>query len=328
MKFSRRLLKYLLLTLLAVYVLLWLLSIPVHRQVWGVSFRPEYADSLGLDWKKTYSAIITDLKPHSIRIAAEWANIEPVKGKYEFSDLDWMIKQAEENNVKIILALGQKTPRWPECHNPEWVRPMSQAARGQFFDYVKEVVIRYRSSSAVEIWQVENEPFIEFVFGQCADLHPEWVEDEIAMVKSLDPSRRIVVTDSGELGLWVEASRVSDILGTTLYRRVVIPSGRLLHYFWLPPGAYTFHAWIVGKTAEHFFVSELQAEPWYTNSNALTMPIDEQVKQFSPDDLVGNIRYASRIGASRVYLWGVEWWYFMKEKNADPRYWEIAKSIF
>jgi hypothetical protein len=328
MQLFRRLFKYLFLTGVSVYLIFWLLSIPVHKQVLGVSFRPEYAMSLGLDWKKTYSAIITDLKPHSIRIAAEWANIEPVKGKYEFSDLDWMVKQAEEQNVKIVLALGQKTPRWPECHNPEWVRPMSQSARKQFFNYVKAVVTRYRSSKAVEIWQVENEPFIEFHFGQCADLHPEWVEDEIAMVKSLDASRQIVVTDSGELGLWTEASETGDILGTTLYRRVAIPSGKLLHYVWLPPGAYTAHAWLVGKTAEHFFVSELQAEPWYTNSNALTMPVNEQIKQFSPDDLAGNIRYASHVGASRVYLWGAEWWYFMKEKNTDSRYWKMGKSIF
>ncbi|MFA4931278.1 MAG: hypothetical protein WC570_05445 [Patescibacteria group bacterium] len=44
------------------------------------------------------------------------------------------------------------------------------------------------------------------------------------------------------------------------------------------------------------------------------------------DRLEKNFDYASRVGFSRAYLWGVEWWYWMKETNNDPSFWEAVKT--
>jgi hypothetical protein len=40
-----------------------------------------------------------------------------------------------------------------------------------------------------------------------------------------------------------------------------------------------------------------------------------------------NIEFASRSGHREIYLWGVEWWYYLKEKN-QPEFWNEAKSLF
>jgi len=36
------------------------------------------------------------------------------------------------------------------------------------------------------------------------------------------------------------------------------------------------------------------------------------------------IDYAERSGFPKAYWWGVEWWYWMKEKKAMPEMWEAA----
>ena len=46
----------------------------------------------------------------------------------------------------------------------------------------------------------------------------------------------------------------------------------------------------------------------------------------NPDILIANIEYATHIGASRVYFWGVEWWYFMKTQKDDNRYWALIQD--
>ncbi|MFB6182187.1 MAG: hypothetical protein ABEJ24_04815, partial [Candidatus Magasanikbacteria bacterium] len=74
------------------------------------------------------------------------------------------------------------------------------------------------------------------------------------------------------------------------------------------------------------FVSELQGEPWFTDSNPLDTSIERQRETMNPERLRDNINYAKRVGASRVYFWGVEWWYYMKEERGEPVYWNIIKK--
>jgi len=55
-----------------------------------------------------------------LRLVAYWQKIEPEQGKYSFEDLDWQIKEAEKRDIEVILVIGRKVSRWPECHIPEW----------------------------------------------------------------------------------------------------------------------------------------------------------------------------------------------------------------
>jgi hypothetical protein len=111
-----------------------------------------------------------------------------------------------------------KTPRWPECHIPEWAKLQSkEEQQAAILDFLKEIVARYDSSKAIVRWQVENEPF--FPFGECPWVDKEFLKKEVALVKSLDSKNRpVVVTDSGEGSLWIQAAKIGDIAGTTMYK--------------------------------------------------------------------------------------------------------------
>jgi len=48
----------------------------------------------------------------------------------------------------------------------------------------------------------------------------------------------------------------------------------------------------------------------------------------NPEQFKKMVGFASGTGFDEFYLWGTEWWYWMKEKHNDPRIWDIAKILF
>ncbi len=311
---------------LLIFILLWAFSFKKYDVDFGVSFSPEYAQSLGLDWRETYEAILDDLKPQYIRLAVPWSLVERNDGQYSYDDIDYLMNQAQSHNAKVVLTIGQKIPRWPECFIPDWTYSMTLEAKNQkLLNYIQTTVERYKNYSSLEYWQVENEPFIPFKFGECTFFNEKIVSSEVGLVHTLDPLRKIIVTDSGELSSWRKASLTGDILGTTLYRTVQNPLGFTIRYVLLPPAFYTVRARLWDNSYDNFFVSELQAEPWFTNSNPTNTSVTIQNKTGSLKQIEKNIEYSHYVGASRVYLWGVEWWYWMKTTQNDSSYWDQIK---
>ena len=200
-------------------------------------------------------------------------------------------------------------------------------ARAHLLRYVSAVVNRYKDHPALELWQVENEAFINFKFGECEGFDESAVEDELAIVRSLDTNHKIVMTDSGELSTWRKPSQLSDIFGTTLYRIVRTPSGFIWSYDWLPAGFYKLKARLLGLSHQDFFVAELQAEPWFVGGDPTNTPIEEQEKTMNVKRIQKHIDYAERVGSSRAYLWGVEWWYWMKEVGGDDGFWGVVREL-
>ena len=309
------------------YLVLWFLSMKEYPVKYGISFNQNYAESLDLDWKKVYEEILTDLQPKYIRIAAMWSEVEKNKGEYDFADVDWMMDLAKENNTKVTLVVGQKAPRWPECYVPEWAGDLEgDEYKTKLLAYVSRVVERYKKHSALEIWQVENEPFIKFRFGECENFKKDLVDDEIESVRLLDKNHKIMVTDSGELSSWRRAAKAGDIFGTTIYRIVGTPYGLNFTYDWLPPAYYRLKAKLWGREVSRVYVSELQAEPWFTNGGALNTSLEIQEKTMNPDRLIKHFKCAESIGVKRAYLWGVEWWYWMKDTQNKSFYWDFVKT--
>lgn len=308
------------------YGAVWWYGKDTHPIQYGLSFSPGHAEWLTGDWQRVYRDMLSDLAPPFIRISADWDRIESVEGVYDFSEVDFMFEEALTHDTQVLLAFGQKTPRWPECHAPSWVGSKTPAEyEERLRAYVTAVVERYKNHRALEYWQVENEPFIHFEFGSCEQFAESLVDEEIRLTRSLDPDHRIVVTDSGELSLWYRASRAGDIFGTTMYRVVRTPGNRVVSYEWLPLGWYRLRAAVLGMSADRFFISELQAEPWTTES-ILTTPIDEQMETMDISRMRKNLEAARHAGASRAYLWGVEWWYFMKYTHSNEEFVTLAKE--
>jgi hypothetical protein len=309
------------------YILLWFLSIKKYWVDYGMSFSEEYAVSLGLDPQEVFTAMLTDFQPKYIRLAANWKDVEPQKGVFAYERLDSFMNQAAQKNVKVVLVIGQKAPRWPECHVPKWYDPNGPNARMELLSYVATTVVRYKDHPALDVWQVENEPFIRFAFGECEGYREDAIYEEIDVVRQFDPDRKILITDSGELGLWYPANKTGDLFGTTLYRIVRTPGGRIVTYDWVPAAFYRLKARLLGIDMKNFWVAELQAEPWFAGGDPHNTSIEEQEETMNPDRLAKHLEYVASIGVDRAYLWGVEWWYFMKVKNNDPRYWEYVQDF-
>ena len=301
---------------------------------WGVDFSQSQAEYLKLNWKETYSAMIKDLGVKNIKLHTNWDWVEGKKDDFYFNDIDWQIKQAEQNNVKIIYVVGMKTGRWPECHTPAWTGSLSASQQQtELLKYITEVVQRYKSSKAITYWQVENEPL--FNFGECPYWYyknDDFLKEEVALVKSLDPSRQIIISDSGEQSTWFNAAKIGDIVGITMYRsvwtHVTQTFGFPMTYTFLDPMTYTRKAQIIKKLyGKDVICIELQAEPW-ASKPLMEAPIDEQVKSMNPEMFNEDVQFAKDTGMDKFYFWGVEWWYWMKTQQNQPGVWNEAKALF
>ena len=301
---------------------------PVKEITWGVNFSQKHAQNLGLDWKETYLALLNDLGTENLKVAAQWDLIEPKEGEYYFEDLDWQIKEAENRGAKILLVIGMKTPRWPECHIPEWAQNLNKEEQQERISAMFEkIVLRYKDSSVIKYWQIENEPF--FPFGVCPWVDKSFLKEEIELVKSLDLEKRpVIVSDSGEGSFWINAAKFGDIVGTTMYERVWVRQIRIYLSYPFTPNFYGNKTKIIKKLfGKEVICVELQAEPWgpkllYDSS------LEEQAKTMNLEQFRKNIEFAKKTGLKEFYLWGGEWWYWMKEKQNKPEIWQEAQKLF
>lgn len=305
---------------------------PAPEIKWGASFDPYYAESLGLDWQKTYLALLDEVGVDHLRLVAFWNTVEPADDQYDFERLDFQIREAERRGVQVILAIGRRLPRWPECHIPQWAKSLSEEEqRNQVLELLPRIINRYKDSSAFEFWQVENEPYVTF-FGECPGPSAPFVREEMQIVESLDPTHPVLLTDSGELSTWFGISQLGDNLGISMYRTIY--DGNYTHLYlsynpFFPQQYYRIKANIYKRLGwlKQIFVSELQAEPW--GPKPLTeMTLEEQYRTLSPDKLRYNISFARSAGFDRIYLWGAEWWFYAREKLGVPDFVEIAKELW
>lgn len=298
-----------------------------EKMNFGISYSPIFAKSLGLDWQMAYMDILDGLNVKKVRLASYWNQVEKEKGVYDFSETDWLLAEAQKRNVKVVLAYGIKVPRWPECFIPNMYLKDKAGREAALMQYEKALVERYRNYDNIEIWQTENEPFLPF--GECPAqaIDGDLVTREVAQTKLLDPSRPVMVTDSGELSLWYQAAKRADIFGTTLYRTIYKPQ---LGYFNYPLGPNFFRtkALFIRLFADqkNIMISELQGEPWGPKWLD-EMSLEEQYKSMSPQKLTDIAEYARKTNFSEAYLWGAEWWYWLKTQKGENAMWDTAKKI-
>ncbi len=316
------------LAVVIIFILFFVGSPPEAKEIkWGVNFSQKHAQNLSLDWKETYSALIDDLGAKNIKLASYWDLIEPEKDKFYFDDLDWQIKKAEEKGVNLLLVIGMKTPRWPECHVPEWAKNLSkEEQQKKILNLIQEIVQKYRERVSIQAWQVENEPM--FPFGECPWIDKDFLKKEIDLVKSLDyKNRPVVISDSGEGSFWIQAAKFGDIVGTTMYKKVWFSQlGMYVHYP-LTPTFYWRKAQIIKNLFNKKVICiELQAEPWCP-ALLYDCSLEEQEKTMNLEQFQKNIEFAKKTGFDTFYLWGGERWFWMKEKQSNPAIWNEVKGL-
>jgi hypothetical protein len=309
------------------FIALTLRNVP-DTVTYGVTFSSFHAKELGLDWKEAYRAALDDLRVRRFRIPAYWPDTEPTRDAEEWDDLDYQIREAKARDAKVILAIGRRLPRWPECHVPDWAKGLSwDDQKLEIREYLRLVVNRYKDESAITHWQVENEPFLNaFANEFCGDLDEAFLEEEIALVRELDPHRPILVTDSGNLGKWTGAYKNGDSFGTSMYI-----------YFWneevgqfktkLPAIVYRMkeRAMELMYGPKETFLIELSLEPWLPQPTAVSS-LEDQLSRMDAVKFDEIVLYARETSFDQQYLWGVEWWYYMREKG-HGEFWEKARGL-
>lgn len=304
----------------------------------GATFSPSYARSFGLDPQETMDAVIHDLGIKRLRLVSYWNKGEPSPGIYDFSELDWQFKKAEENGIEVSLALGLRQPRWPECHMPKWAEDEPKEVWAeQLKTYMGKVIDRYKDSPALKSYQLENEYFLS-VFGECPDHSRERLVDEFNFVKSKDSSKPLIVTRSNNaVPSWPIGQPRADINGASIYKRVWDKTVTN-RYFEYPVPAW-FYAFLAGgaelTTGRNTFIHELQMEAWLPDNKGYgrtihlmndVASIHEQNKSLNAGRLTQRFDYALGTGMRTMDVWGVEWWYWRKEIAKDPSLWNTAKE--
>lgn len=309
------------------WVILYQLDFTPEKPItYGVTFSKPHAEFLGLNWQEALLAALDDLKVRHFRISAYWNQIEPQDDHFDFSALDWQINEIAKRGGTIIMAVGQRLPRWPECHTPAWAEQLPQGQQQQKIMQMLPVIIsRYEDNKAIIRWQIENEPLLPF-FGRCAPPDEKFFEREAALVRRMDQTRPIMTTASGELDDWDRTGRHVNVLGVSLYRTIW---KKFVGYFEypLPAAFYKLRAEASKKIVPKIILSELQAEPWLPGAPQ-DVPLAEQYRSMNPELFGKLIIYARSAGFDEIYLWGVEWWYWLKTKHEKPEMWEAARIVF
>jgi len=297
---------------------------------YGVTFIPSYARYLGVDPKETLGAMINDLGVRQYRFVSYWDKGEKVQGQYDFSELDWQFRMAEESGSKVSLAIGLRQPRWPECHMPKWAESMPMSAWSvELNKYMKATIDRYKNSPALESYQLENEFFLS-VFGICPDFSRSRLVDEYNFVKAVDPNHPVIVSRSNNIiGVPVNEP-IPDISAVSVYKRVWDKS--YTHRYVEYPFPAWFYATLAGSgkilNGKDMIIHELQAEPWLPEGHKINdiNGLAEQDKSMSAERMQKRIEYARATGIKEIYLWGGEWWYWRMVKADDPSIWQTVKE--
>lgn len=311
-------------------VLLYISYKPVPSHItYGVSYNTIYARELGLDSRETFIAILDDLKVRHFRLAAHWTMVEPKKDTYDWSENDFQLAEARKRGADVIFGVGRRLPRWPECHVPDWAKTLPwEDQKKEIRQYITDTVTRYKDDPTIIYWQVENEPYLGvFATEHCNALDEEFLKEEIALVRSLDATRPILVTDSGNLGTWRGAYSAGDAFGTSVYV-----------YFWnpqlgqfrtvLPAIAYRVKEGVMRVLygEKPTFLIELAAEPWLLEP-VTNVPIEVQYGRMDVAKFEEILEYAKDTRYDTQYLWGAEWWYWLQKKGHNEM-WEKGREVF
>lgn len=296
----------------------------------GVSFIPDYAQSLGVDPQQTMDALLT-IGVKQFRLVSYWSDMEQTPGQYDFSQLDWQFSKAEKAHAKIILTVGLRQPRWPECHMPDWAasEPESQW-QPQLENFMTAVVQRYQHSPSLQSYQLENEFFLQG-FGACTNFDRSRLVSEYDLLKRLDAAHPVVVGRSNNALGFPAGQPQPDEFSISVYKRVW--DAAITHRYIEYPYPAWFYGFLAGtqRIFNHrdMMIGELQAEAWPPNGQTITQTsLAEQNKSLDAKRFKDRFGYAEATGMRSIDMWGAEYWYYRLSVLHDPSLWNVARQEF
>ena len=325
------------------------------RNAYGTSYSFEQAEWYGLDSRKAYVDLLEKFDFEWVRIPFFWNQMVSEDGELRIEILEYAVEEAAKRNVNVVIALGAKTPYYPEFHLPENIA--SQLKSGQNIDSnhavgAKILEIDRRLVEAlshyenISHWQIENEPFTPNENGWTVDV--SLIEEEIEVVRKADSMKRpVILSHVGPVVFDVRWKRLlkllesGDVLGVNAYFKTQGTSlfsfslfGNQLSIPWPRGFSWPVQSWGLfspdfagikkeaGRSGVDVWVLEMQAEPYIRNLN------DGRKREFSfnAHDLEKAHNYISNEKIRTIGFWGSPFWFF-REDLGDPSWLDLVGEI-
>lgn len=297
----------------------------MSKPSFGISFSLKQCRNFDLDWQPVLHSLIHDLGVKQFRLMSYWDEHETTRGNYDFATLAKQLKIIQAAGGEVSLCLGVRQPRWPENHWPNWAWRLPKPERDTaLMRYLDATVAFAKEWPCITSYQLENEALLTN-FGTRPDTDRRRLRAEFKLVKHLDPTRAVAMSTSTSWGIPIRRP-IPDYVGFSYYQ-VLYHDGKYrlsFHRPWLDRIRAALIRLIHRKQS---FIHELQAEPWGPK-NIWEMDLPEQYKSMSLAQLQSNIRQAEATGLYPIYLWGAEWWYWLKSKNRAPEHWNAVQKLY
>ena len=316
-----------------------------YKPAYGVSYSFEQAGWYGLDPKNDFIKLLDEVKPDWVRIPFFWNLMTNEDGNLKIDDLKFAIEEAQKRNVKVVVALGAKTPYYPETHLPSKLK--NQIKFGQrltpdnpvadeLLDIDRRLVEELSKYTNISHWQVENEPLLGDERGISVSV--DLVKREVETIRKADLLRRPIIVnhpagwyfDRQWLDL-LSILEVGDVYSTNAYFKtkgthliaakaagteVKIPWPDFLSWpvqSWplLSPPYEAFKKKAEGKGVD-FWIMEMQAEPYIRE----VADAGRENFSFSTEDIEKGNDFLKSYGIKSIGLWGVHFWQF-RAKDGD-----------
>lgn len=290
----------------------------------GTTFSHQQALNLKQDPQQSFLRILA-LPLQRIRLCAYWSELQPTPNQWHIDVLRWYVQKAENAGKQVVLACGQKAPRWPEFYLPNWVTTPLKKQPEPVLSYLKKLVNSLKNFSCITAWQVENEPF-----DQSGPTHQvidtSLFQLEIELIRSLD-QRPIVSTVWGNTLLtrnsFMRVTSLVDAIGLDFYPITATNLPRPLpshYYHWLPIPILRH---IIAHAKKPVYIAELQAEPWEIDQKTYLSRTQRSMSQLL---LNKNIAFAQSLGLTTIDFWGSEYWLYAKDTHGTDYSLAIPRS--
>jgi len=328
---------------------------PNFKPKYGISYSFEQAGWYGLNPQDSYTKLLDEFKFDWVRLPFFWNRMVDSQGNLKIDDLKFAIEEAQKRNIKVIVALGAKTPYFPEYHWPRNISSLVKFGERITIDYPiadviltidRKVVSELSAYDNIAYWQVENEPLVGNVNKWKID--PSLVAAEVEIVRDTDPQKRPIILNHAATGFydksWKELLpilRPGDVFavnaffktkGTDLISAKLF--GREIHILWPDHLAWPVHSWLffspnyqaIKETIEtngnKLWILEMQAEPYIKKLEEANDPI----LSFTPKDIIAADNFLKSYQIESIGLWGAHFWQY-QQKKGNSAWVDTVKSV-
>lgn len=357
----KRALLFVFLLLVLIIINAFLNPIPQQNTVegfkpsYGFSYSFEQASWYGLDSRDAFIQLLDSVHFDWVRLPFFWDQMVLENGDLAIEDLKFAIGEAKKRNVKVVIALGAKTPYYPEYHLPKEVAAqirfgetigLKSPIAADILSIDEKLVSQLALYDNIVAWQVENEPYLANVNNW--KIGKDLLSAEVDVVRTADPKKRPVIINHVAPAVfdWRYKSLVSilkpgDIFGVNAYFKTqgtYLASfkifGNEVRISWPKWLVWPVQSWLgfspdfervkkeVAKSGIKLWVLEMQAEPYIrVRSDA-----DKQKYYFDAADVLAAESYLRSSKMESVGLWGASFWHY-RRKIGDDSWMDTVKAI-